>query len=91
MSRIIPNLLNNAFQLAIDPLFPPPINDPFPMTRKVFIPDVPIMTNRFELIFDELDHIHHINFKNKYDNIIYEEMEKEEEDCEESEDESAII
>ncbi len=48
LNRIIPQLLENTFRLAIDPHFPPPTNKAFEY------PDSPFEKNKFELIFDEI-------------------------------------
>ncbi len=49
LSRIIPNMLENAFKLSVDPLFQPP--EGFSL-KKAFVGD-PCPENRFTLIFDE--------------------------------------
>ena len=50
MDRLVPSLIEHAFRLTIDPLFPPP--DEWPVSRKMFV-DNPLQDNPFELIFDE--------------------------------------
>ena len=52
MARFIPNLIENTFRIAVDPIFPPPT---FPKNKKHLIPDNLFEANKFELIFDELD------------------------------------
>ena len=44
--------LDNAFAIAVDPIFPPP-TQPWPNTRKYLIPENFFVRNKFELIFDE--------------------------------------
>ena len=48
LARIIPNMLENAFKLSLDPIFVPPENF---STKKGFIGDA-ATENRFELVFD---------------------------------------
>jgi tubulin---tyrosine ligase len=48
LARLIPNMLENALKIAVDPLFPPPENY---SQKKAFIGDT-CPENRFELIFD---------------------------------------
>jgi len=52
--RIIPQMLENVFRIAVDPLFMPPEIKDWPATHKAIIPDNIIENNKFELIFDEL-------------------------------------
>jgi len=49
LARVIPAMLDNAFRLAVDPLFPPP---DFNMARKNTLHEI-LPLNKFELIFDE--------------------------------------
>ena len=49
LARMIPNMLENAFKITVDPVFPPPEN--FAL-KKAFVGD-PCPENRFELIYDE--------------------------------------
>lgn len=51
LSRLIPNLMENTFKIAVDPIFPPPN---YPKSKKHMIPDFVYTNNKFELIFDEL-------------------------------------
>lgn len=48
--RIIPPMVENAFRIGIDPMFPPPN---WPNSKKHLLPDNMLETNKFELIFDE--------------------------------------
>ena len=48
--RIIPRMLDNAFKLSIDLMFPPPQN--WSNSKKHFMPNK-VGNNLFELIFDE--------------------------------------
>jgi tubulin--tyrosine ligase len=50
LERIIPNMLENAFRIAIDPLFPPPSQ--FSYNHKYNIAENAVNYNKFELIFD---------------------------------------
>ena len=48
LGRLIPQMVENAVKIAIDPLFPPP---PWPNSKKHTIPDA--TDNKFELVFNE--------------------------------------
>ena len=50
LARLIPTLLDNTFQLVVDPLFPPPPN--FTQTSKKVAKEL-CPENKFELVFDE--------------------------------------
>jgi hypothetical protein len=50
LARIIPNMIENAFKIAVDPLFPPPRE--YPRSRAV--PTELFEGNRFTLIFNSL-------------------------------------
>ena len=49
LARIIPAMLDNAFRLAVDPLFPPP---DFNMAKKNCLHEI-LPINKFEIVFDE--------------------------------------
>jgi hypothetical protein len=49
LARMIPNMLENAFKLTVDPMYPPPENY---SQKKAFVGDA-CPENKFELIFDE--------------------------------------
>jgi len=49
LARMIPNMLENAFKISVDPIFPPPDNF---SSKKAFVGD-PTPLNLFELIFDD--------------------------------------
>ncbi|CDW72755.1 tubulin-tyrosine ligase family protein [Stylonychia lemnae] len=49
LARIIPAMLDSAFRLSIDPLFPPP---DFNMAKKNTLHEI-MPINKFELVFDE--------------------------------------
>lgn len=49
LARLIPNMLENALRLTIDPMFPPPENY---SQKKAFVGDA-CPENKFNLIFDE--------------------------------------
>jgi hypothetical protein len=48
LGRLIPQMVENAVRIAIDPLFPPP---PWPNSKKHTLPDA--TDNKFELVFNE--------------------------------------
>eukprot|EP01017_Pseudomicrothorax_dubius_P009264 TRINITY_DN13114_c0_g2_i1.p1 TRINITY_DN13114_c0_g2~~TRINITY_DN13114_c0_g2_i1.p1 ORF type:complete len:1000 (+),score=219.17 TRINITY_DN13114_c0_g2_i1:100-3099(+) len=50
LGRIIPAMLEDAFRIAIDPIFPPPL---WSQSKKHLLPDNVFDNNKFELIFDE--------------------------------------
>lgn len=50
LARIIPAMLDSAFRLSVDPLFPPP---DFNMARKNTLHEI-MPINKFELVFDEV-------------------------------------
>jgi hypothetical protein len=49
LARIIPAMLDNAFRLAVDPLYPPP---DFNMAKKNTLNEI-MPINKFEIVFDE--------------------------------------
>lgn len=49
LARIIPRMVENAFKIGLDPLYPPTA---CPYTSKPFLTDSVLTKNRFELIFD---------------------------------------
>jgi len=49
--RLIPEIIESMFRIAIDPLFPPPI--PYPRNKKFLYNEKFIKKNKFSLIFDE--------------------------------------
>jgi hypothetical protein len=49
LARIIPAMLDSAFRMAVDPLFPPP---DFNMAKKNTLHEI-MPINKFELVFDE--------------------------------------
>ena len=51
LERIIPNMIENAFRIAVDPLFPPPSS--FSSNYKYNIAENAVTYDKFELIFDE--------------------------------------
>ena len=48
LARLIPQMVESALKLAVDPVFPPP---PIPPSKKHAVPDC--MDNKFELVFNE--------------------------------------
>ena len=51
LARIIPNMIENAFKVAIDPLFPPPLNIPKTKNLQTDL----FESNKFTLIFNSGD------------------------------------
>lgn len=49
LARLIPNMLENALRLVVDPLFPPPENF---SQKKSMVNDI-CPDNKYELVFDE--------------------------------------
>lgn len=49
LARLIPQMVDNALRLGLDPLYPP---TPSPYNFKPYLTDNSIERNRFELIFD---------------------------------------
>ncbi|EAS02300.2 tubulin-tyrosine ligase family protein (macronuclear) [Tetrahymena thermophila SB210] len=66
--RVIPGMIENAFRIGLDPLFPPPQN--WPGQKKHLAPDSLTEHNRFEIIFDE-----------QYDGIELKRLYKNQENC----------
>ena len=54
-TRIIPPMVENAFRIALDPLFPAPNFANWPNNLKHLAPDNILENNRFEIIFDEIE------------------------------------
>lgn len=52
LDRVIPSMVENAFRVGLDPIFPPPKT--FPNSKKHYISENAIYHNSFELVFDEL-------------------------------------
>lgn len=52
LARVIPNMLENAFRIAVDPVFPPPS---FTNPKKLPANENYLETNKFEIIFDEIE------------------------------------
>lgn len=53
LTRIIPNMVEQALRITIDPLFPPPNN--WPNAKRPLIVDNSLENNKWELIFDEIE------------------------------------
>ena len=51
LSRIVPQMLDQALRLSLDIVFPPPTH--YPNTAKHLVPDASLEALRWELIFDE--------------------------------------
>ncbi len=51
LARIIPNMIENAMKIAIDPMFPPPLNIP----KSKNLPTDLFEANKFTLIFNSCD------------------------------------
>ena len=54
LGKIIPNMLENALRIAVDPLFAPSLNILL-QNKKYLIFDNSFEFNKFELVFDELE------------------------------------
>lgn len=52
LSRLIPQMVENAFKICIDPIFPPPPENIWNFSKKMLIPDNIFNNNKFELILD---------------------------------------
>lgn len=52
LARVIPGMLEHAFRLGLDPLFPPPAH--YSNNSKYLAPDCSLEKLQFELIFDEV-------------------------------------
>jgi tubulin monoglycylase TTLL3/8 len=50
LARVIPNMIENAFKIAVDPLFPPPKEYP----KSKIMPTDLFENNKFTLIFNSL-------------------------------------
>mmetsp|Transcript_18664 Transcript_18664/g.2558 ORF Transcript_18664/g.2558 Transcript_18664/m.2558 type:complete len:101 (+) Transcript_18664:153-455(+) len=53
LARMIPVMVESAFRIAVDPIFPPPPIDDWPASKRCLIPSDIVENNKFELIFDE--------------------------------------
>eukprot|EP00825_Cyclidium_porcatum_P008697 TRINITY_DN14346_c0_g1_i1.p1 TRINITY_DN14346_c0_g1~~TRINITY_DN14346_c0_g1_i1.p1 ORF type:complete len:216 (+),score=50.20 TRINITY_DN14346_c0_g1_i1:107-754(+) len=53
LAKIIPQLVDNALRIAVDPLFPPPQPEEWPYNKKFLVPDNIFENNKFDLFFDE--------------------------------------
>ncbi len=51
LARIIPSMIENAFKIAVDPLFPPPKEWP----KKKPVPNDLFENNKFSIIFDSAE------------------------------------
>ncbi|CAD8142301.1 unnamed protein product [Paramecium pentaurelia] len=76
LSKLIPQMLDNAFKISLDPIFPPPN---FYNPKKIICDNY--LDNKFELVFDEVTDAPLLNqSQQNYDiGLIEEESEEEEE------------
>ena len=85
LTRLIPNMVDNALRIAVDPLFPAPEN--FPSKKSATIIHEICPENKFELVFDEsVDGPHVMELMKSAGNVIIEldeEDEAEEEELDE--------
>ncbi len=51
LAKLIPQMVENAFRIAVDPLFPPPEN--FAWKKSSMLVSDFCQENKFELVFDE--------------------------------------
>ena len=63
LACLIPQMIDHAFQIALDPIFPPP---KCPEIKRVKLPDV--SENKFELIFNELQDAAELSILEEGDN-----------------------
>jgi len=85
LSNIIPAMVDNAFRIAIDPIFPPPPE--FTSNKKNIVNDI-IPENKFELVFDEnVDGPGLKSLMKEHENIIIE-IDEDEEGSGDEDDES---
>ena len=54
LARLIPQMIENAIRIGVDPIFPPSPMFCASMGKKSIIPDKILESNKFELIFDEV-------------------------------------
>lgn len=54
LARLIPNMIENAFKIAVDPILMPPASSEWPQNKKHVCPENILENNKFELVFDEL-------------------------------------
>ncbi|KRX00299.1 hypothetical protein PPERSA_10798 [Pseudocohnilembus persalinus] len=96
LSKIIPQLIENTFRIAIDPILTPPVLEDWPVNKKFQSPDNLLENNKFELIFNEFYEgkklqqiMSTVQNQLSYDQIyqIQEEEENEEEEQDEDENE----
>lgn len=57
LSRIIPSMMENAFRIGLDPIFPPPYQT---NVMRHSISENAVFFNRFELIYDEIKDMEHL-------------------------------
>ena len=50
LGRIIPAMLENLMRVAVDPVFPPPLNEP--QRARYAAPSSPFENNKFSLVYD---------------------------------------
>lgn len=80
LARLIPNMVENALRITVDPLFPPPDNF---SQKKCIVNDI-TPDNKYELIFDEKVDGPYLNeLMKEKNNIIIEIDEEELSDCDE--------
>ncbi|EGR30082.1 tubulin-tyrosine ligase family protein, putative [Ichthyophthirius multifiliis] len=53
LAKIIPNMIENSFRIAIDPIFSPPQPNVWNIDKKNYVPENFLENNKFLLIFDE--------------------------------------
>ncbi len=55
LARLMPEIIESVFRIAVDPIFPPPL--PYPRTKKFMYNEKYMKKNKFQIIFDEKVHI----------------------------------
>ncbi|EGR31979.1 tubulin-tyrosine ligase family protein, putative [Ichthyophthirius multifiliis] len=82
LSKIIPEMIENTFRIAIDPVFPPA---GFTNFKNNFNIDNPLENNKYELFFDELTDGNNMKIIENDQKLNWDTINKEEEKLEENE------
>jgi hypothetical protein len=61
LGKIIPSLLENTFKVTLDSQFPMPALAEFPLNKKPQLPENVFESNKFELVFDEVEEFQEIS------------------------------
>lgn len=82
LSKIIPEMLDNAFKLAIDPLFPPPPISVWPANKRLFWCENPLEANKFELIVEEDSDLEEVYNRRIIQRAVFDEIREDDEESE---------